>query len=730
MPRIEAMVMAIAVLAATGLIALMLRRRWQVVASGQTRAKDTRILAEHVVDNISTHDTDGTFRYVSPVFAGLLGEYPGTLVGRHPREFAHPDDAAALAGLWKRAVEWTGIPATVTWRCRRHDGEYAWLESTARAAAGDAAELGAIVCASRDVTERKQIEDALRESEQRFRTTLETVRLVAVGLDTAGRVTFCNDSFTALTGWKRAELVGENWFDRCVPPGNRVRNVFYNNIATGEIPPKLEHEIICRDGKRRMIDWDNTVLRTPTGEVLGTASLGADVTEARQEEAALKLLQSITLAISASNDLNGALSLTLESLCGATGWGYGEAWLPTSDGSRVERITHFAAVGVEALPLVRSADDLTFAPGEGLAGTAWEAKNVVWVPDIDARVPHAALPRASKALECGFRAAVAVPVLAGDNVVAVLEFFMDRPRATDVRHTQLVEVVANQVGVVIERRHAQKKFEAEILHARDSAEAASRTKSDFLSRMSHELRTPLNSVIGFANVMRKNKSGRLTDADLVYLDRIIANGQHLLTLVNNVLDIAKVEAGRMTVTKGLVAVGELLRGVVAQLEGQPRSPSVSLVADVPDGMIPIESDLVLLRQVLINLAGNALRFTHEGSIILAAEADPATGLPLRIHVSDTGIGITPERQEAIFEPFEQADPETHRSYGGTGLGLSISKAICDELGYRLTVESEVGKGSRFTVHLDSVSESDRGVPISDSSTVRRKSGRSLETQQS
>jgi two-component system, sensor histidine kinase and response regulator len=516
------LVMLAATVVVAGLVALMLRRQWQSVVAAP-RQTDIRILAEHVADKISTHDADGTFRYISSVFAGLLGEYPGTLVGRKPRDFAHPGDASALEALWKRTISLSGATAIATWRCRRHDGEYVWLETTARMTVGEAAALGPIVCASRDVTERKQIEDALRDSEQRFRTTLEAVRLVAVGLDALGNVTFCNDALATLTGWQRAELLGENWFDKCVAPGDPARELFFERILRGETPPKYESELVCRDGTRRMIEWDTTILRGPMNEVAGTASLGADVTERR-------------------------------------------------------------------------------------------------------------------------------------------------------------------------------RYEAKILQARDDAEAASRAKSDFLSRMSHELRTPLNSVIGFANVMRKNKGGRLSEDDIAYLERIIANGQHLLVLVNNVLDIAKVEAGRLTVTSGLVSVGQLVQDVVAQLEGQPRSPDVELVAQVAPVMAPIQTDGVLLRQVIINLAGNALRFTHRGRVVVSATADGG-GAPTSIVVADTGIGISKARQAAIFEPFEQADAETHRNYGGTGLGLSISKAICDALGFDILLDSEPGKGSTFTVRF-------------------------------
>src|SRR5206468_5270056 len=137
------------------------------------------------------------------------------------------------------------------------------------------------------------------------------------------------------------------------------------------------------------------------------------------------------------------------------------------------------------------------------------AKDVVWVTDIESLGEQAGMQRKQVALDCGFHAAVAIPVLAGNEVVALLEFFMDRPRSTDLRHTQTVEVIANQAGSLVARRIEQKRHEDELRRARDEAEAASHAKSDFLSRMSHELRTPLNSVIGFANVLRKNKGGRM-----------------------------------------------------------------------------------------------------------------------------------------------------------------------------------------------------------------------------
>ena len=683
-----------AALAAVGLGAVVLRGRRRASAAA---GNQVRLLAEHVVDMVSTHDVSGAFRYVSPVFAGLVGDYPGLLVGTDPKDLAHPDDQGAISGLWRRAVSARGAGVSLIWRCRRHTGEYAWLETTARSASGDAVVLGAIVCASRDVTERKQIEDALRESEQRFRGAIETVRLVAVGLDAQGVVTFANDALCALTGWPRAELIGENWFEKCSVPGDGWREQFLSAMTTGNVPPTAEGEIVCRDGTRRTIAWDNTILRSPTGEVQGTASLGADVTERRYDEAAMKLLQSITHSISAAKDLDGALAQTLESLCGATGWSYGEAWLPAGEPPRLTLYTTFAVPGANVEALVADGAARTLAPGEGLPGQAWRSRTIEWFRSLTS-VSAELSPRVIVAARCGFQSAVAVPVPSENEIVAVLAFFMTKPPTTDGRQAQMVSVVADQVGSLIHRRLEQKQHEADLNAARERAEAANRAKSDFLSRMSHELRTPLNSVIGFANVMRKNRSGKLTPEELEYLERITQNGKHLLSLVNDVLDIAKVEAGRLTVSKALVNVDEMLREVVAQLQGQPRSDGVELRAEPPDDVVPIEADGALIRQVLINLTGNAIRFTHKGSVVLSADVDEH-GVPQRIHVRDTGIGVAPDRLGAIFDPFEQADEATHQKYGGTGLGLSISRSICDALGYSLTAESVVGHGSTFSIDM-------------------------------
>jgi PAS domain S-box-containing protein len=244
----------------------------------------------------------------------------------------------------------------------------------------------------------------------------------------------------------------------------------------------------------------------------------------------------------------------------------------------------------------------------------------------------------------------------------------------------------------------RRRTEAALTAAKDAAEEASRTKSEFLARMSHELRTPLNSVIGFANILLKNKAGNLREQDGAYLARILENGKHLLLLINDILDLAKIEAGKVAIEERQVDLHELIIGVVSQFDPQTR-PEVRLRTEIPQELQPLVTDSARLTQVLLNLVGNAVKFTERGEIVVAVERARGTQAPARITVSDTGIGIPEHRLDAIFDAFEQAESTTSRKYGGTGLGLPISRALCDLLGYVISVRSAAGEGTTFTIDL-------------------------------
>jgi PAS domain S-box-containing protein len=256
-----------------------------------------------------------------------------------------------------------------------------------------------------------------------------------------------------------------------------------------------------------------------------------------------------------------------------------------------------------------------------------------------------------------------------------------------------------------------KQAEEQLRQAKEAAEAASRAKSEFLASMSHELRTPLNSIIGFANILLKNKEATLNPGQLNFLERIQANGKHLLGLINEILDLSKIEAQKMEIHLCPTSVDTLVRETLAQHEALVRDKPVQLVAELPTLIAPFETDPDKLKQVLINLIGNALKFTERGTITVRVRTDPTDNRPLRMEVSDTGIGIPQEKLGLIFDAFQQAEAGTSRKYGGTGLGLTISRALCQFMGYRIEVSSQVGLGSTFSVVLASAPKRPGGVPV-------------------
>ncbi|RWP61148.1 MAG: GAF domain-containing protein [Mesorhizobium sp.] len=322
-------------------------------------------------------------------------------------------------------------------------------------------------------------------------------------------------------------------------------------------------------------------------------------------------------------------------------------------------------------------------------GEAARRRVPVQVPDLSEGTPS---PAQKIVLDAGYRGVLVVPLLRPNKIVGALVVRRRKPGEFDDQIVHLLETFAAQSVLALQNA----KLFREIEEKGRELEAASRHKSQFLANMSHELRTPLNSVLGFTELLVDGIYGELPDKAKATVARVQANGRHLLGLINDVLDLSKIEAGQLTLALEDYSVGQIVRSAATAVEPLARSKGLSLAATVAENLPLGRGDERRLTQVLLNLAGNAVKFTERGAIDILADAVDGH---FEIIVRDTGPGIAPTDQALIFDEFQQVDNSSTRQKGGTGLGLAISKRIVEMHGGTIGVESVPGSGSTFRMKI-------------------------------
>ena len=287
-----------------------------------------------------------------------------------------------------------------------------------------------------------------------------------------------------------------------------------------------------------------------------------------------------------------------------------------------------------------------------------------------------------------------------DEIGELVEAFNGMLGQIQARDAQLGEYRDHLEEQVASRTEELFAANQELTVAKQKAEEVSRAKSAFLANMSHELRTPLNAIMLYADLLKEQAAEDGRKAEMADLDRILGSADHLLRLINDVLDLSKVEAGRMTVASETLDLAALVEETVQTLGPMAMKRGDELKAAYPHGHPPFLGDGTKLRQILYNLLSNACKFTEMGHVDLEVLPFERDGAPwLRFSVRDTGIGMNPEQMGRLFQDFTQAEESTSRRYGGTGLGLSLSRKLCQLMGGNLDVASEPGKGSCFTLEL-------------------------------
>ena len=420
----------------------------------------------------------------------------------------------------------------------------------------------------------------------------------------------------------------------------------------------------------------------------------------QRSEAELRLLGQISRIVDRQGDFDAALAACCQLICRFLCWPIGHICVvDLEDPGRLRPgdIWHVSAPDL-AGNFVEASRSLAFERGAELPGRVLERGEALWVEDVRGQ-DWFGRPSSEEV-----RGAVAFPASVANDVMAVVELFDVEPRPREIRSVALMHNIGLTLGQAMHRRRSNDlllRRHRELAEALRAAEAAAEAKTNFLANMSHELRTPMMSILGYAELFPEARS----KAERVEFSRTVRrNGEHLLGLIDEILDVSKIETGNLSVERISCATADLLQRVREVIE--PRAAEKELVFEIGyDTPVPeeIQTDPTRVQQILLNLLGNAIKFTDSGSVrlLVSLVTSPEVEQPmLRFAVEDTGIGIDPEDRERLFKPFSQADMSTTRLFGGTGLGLSISRSLAELLGGSVTIEDKDGPGSRFVATIE------------------------------
>lgn len=540
-----------------------------------------------------------------------------------------------------------------------------------------------------DVTERKQAQNNILELERRFRYVMNGVSLLSMILDNKGNITFCSDYLLKITGYECSEVIGKNWFDIFIPAENRglINELFQDLMIHGNFLPSYENEILTRHGEKLLISWNNTVLCAVSGEITGTASIGENITQKRNDEEKLRLSEErLRFSLEGANDGVWEVNLADNSFymsprgCEILGFtpeeipGVAKTWMDFVHPDDVQD-------SFDTLNKYLQDANSVFQIEQRLKTKSGEWKWILARGKVVARSTDG-----SPLKMTGTHTDITERKIAEEALKANQTALKEQIEEYQVLNEELSE-----------RNRRITEMNADLLAAKESAQESDRLKTLFLQNMSHEIRTPMNAIIGFSELIPQYFHDK--DKLASYTNIIQQRSKDLLDLIDGILDLSRIESGQQRIYTDKCDLNQLfcdLHSFFLQEIKKKGKGAVKLVFHniEPPVLSSIITDSGKLKQILINLINNAIKFTNEGQIEIGCT--PESKNMLKFYVKDTGVGFPEEKKEIIFDRFIQLNNSSNNPQGGTGLGLAIVKGLVEMLGGEIQADSAPLVGSTFT----------------------------------
>jgi PAS domain S-box-containing protein len=693
------MVIALVLITAMILGFLARRNNAQLLRNQLALERKHRLILDSANEGILGLDSEGKHVFANLSACRMLGYEPEELIGKSSHAIWHyqkTDDSPYLQEdcpilLAFKEGRTFHSDREVFWR---KDGTSLPVEYTSTPSMEDGRPV-AVVLTFRDITERRRNEEALQASEARLRAITDSAQDAILMMTPLGAIAYWNPAAESILGYRSDEAIGTNLHNLLVPERYLAahRAVFPEFVRTGRgnaVGKTIELMVRRKDGQEIAVSLSLSAVSL-NGEWHAVGIL-RDITERKKADDDRALDQQrmeslLTLSRTAEKSIQEITEHAVEESIRLTGSSIGYLALMDDE----ERILTMHYWSKSAHASCRMIDKPIVYPIEktGLWGEAVRQRKAIVTNDYAASNPH---KRGTPEGHVPVTRHMNIPVFDGSRIVAVAGVG-NKPNDYDDRDIRQLQLLMDGWRHIVRRKQA----EEELIEARHAAEAATRAKSCFLANMSHEIRTPMTAILGFADILLDDLQEPQAREAAEIVKR---NGEHLLTIINDILDISKIEAGKIEMEMLAWSPRQIVAEVVSLLHVRADARGLTLV-DEYVGPLPetITIDPTRLRQVLLNVVGNAIKFTQSGSVRIVTRLDnPSSVEPkLRFDVIDTGIGIPADRIENLFEPFTQIEASSSRRFEGTGLGLAISRRLARMLGGDITAQSTLGNGSTFTV---------------------------------